>query len=374
MATPAELEIDATDEQILAAWQGDAAGADDESTHQGAAAPDGTGDDQPAAGAAAPASPAPPAKAGGEGDPDEDPDADPDEDEDEPDPDDEDEGDDSEVLPEGELDEWAKNLPEDIQAKIRAKNAAARMRIDQLRGQREAARTARSAAEQERVAIRERGRSRWRQHAATPGGVCAGSRRGSGPDGGAGAGVAGERRVDGRFRGIGTPLLAGRPARAVIGAGPAGDGPALGEVVDERPRPVAVALRLPTGDEGIEGHLGHAEAGLPRGRVIAMILLPPRIAESAALTPLRSNSASSACRPSGLAPRAFASAGPAPPRLRRALRQCRFPLRPCFRPRVPSGAAGNGLHSGPAARELSNFSQNPPTIPFDLRGTCCISL
>jgi hypothetical protein len=149
VATTADFEVDASEEDVLSAWQ--SAGGDSE-----------TGDSELSAGAPADATPPqakPKATTPDPGESDEEEEESEEADAEEEDDDSEDE----EETTEGELDDWAKDLPEDIQAKIRAKNAAARMRIDQLKAQREAARTAKAAAEQERDGIRERANTVLRQ-------------------------------------------------------------------------------------------------------------------------------------------------------------------------------------------------------------------
>lgn len=78
----------------------------------------------------------------------------------------EEEEEDSEALPEeteGELDEWAADLEPEVQAKIRAKNAAFRQRIDKLKTQRDGAREEREAAAAERELIREKANAMLRK-------------------------------------------------------------------------------------------------------------------------------------------------------------------------------------------------------------------
>jgi hypothetical protein len=147
----AEFEVDASEDDVLSAWK--SAGGDSEEG----------GDSETPAGDEV----APPVKTKATVTPDPDEsdeeEADDEEADEEDDSEDDEEDDEEEAVPEGELDEWAKDLAPEIQEKIRAKNAAARMRIDQLKGQREAARVARTAAEQERDTIRERANAVLRQ-------------------------------------------------------------------------------------------------------------------------------------------------------------------------------------------------------------------
>jgi len=144
----ADFEVDALEEDVLSAWQSGGGDTEEGDTEVQAGE---TVEEVPTQRKPKTADPA------GESD-DEEEEGDDDEEEEDDSEDDEDE-----EIPEGELDEWAKDLPEEIQAKIRAKNAAARMRIDQLKEQRETARQAKAAAEQERDGIRERANAVLRQ-------------------------------------------------------------------------------------------------------------------------------------------------------------------------------------------------------------------